>query len=171
MNVRRLIQFRLRTVLIAVAIVALVLKLLEPYYNQHLVASRAAEMGGWVLTEPILPEWCPGNLYRVREIGFYTPITDASFGKLVETRGVEQVKRLGFYQSNFSPANVAKLERFRSCEFLQFIECNITDAEVIHFQNMPALRTVILNRTHCTPFGTKLIKSKAHSHGLKIVAS
>lgn len=166
---RRWFQYRLRTLLIAIAVCGVAFRVLaEPVFNAHRQA-RAVDAiqasGGhvyWCQGSPIFPDWVPGWSMSICGCGerysqiwishIYLSLNagDAQLGPVADC---PNLKVLVMKKSHVTDAGLAQLRNLRQLAIISAQETQITDAGLAELQSLPGLKRLDLSGTRVTRKG------------------
>jgi hypothetical protein len=116
-------------------------------------------LDGQILTEPVLPEWCPrqiGDLvfadyiFRIHTIQLRTA-DDATLKAIAGLPGVEHVRRFSVDDSKLTNASARHFLKFEQCKLLVLTGGVLDNAVLEYFWQMPKLNEVYLRNNYATP--------------------
>ena len=165
-RLRRLLQFRLRTLLLFTTAVAVWLGLWSNAARRQRDSVIALRKSGAIVRydfelnqnekPPQWPAWFVDRagvdyFANVVSVGSYTPgFSDAN---LVHLQGLTDLKVLELYKAHLSHAGLAQVGRLTGLEELCLRNTQLTDAGLIHLQGLCNLKSLDLRGTRVTDDG------------------
>ena len=162
---RRWFQFSLRTLLIAVTLVAGLLVAwrvyVEPYRRQRETVALIKELGGSYTTEPSGPSWLRGlfgdktfqNIIRISLPGKDRDAEIADLARHLE--GLASLRTLDLSLTDVTDAGLAYLNELTILHTLDLSLTDVSDAGLAHLKGLTNLQDLYLSLTDVTNAGVK----------------
>ena len=162
---RRWFQFSLRSLLIAVTLVAGLLvawrAYVEPYRRQREVMKLIEELGGEYNTEPGGPSWLRGifgddNFQNIIEISLRS--TDVSDADLTHLKGLANLRTLSLSLTSVGDAGLAHLKGLTNLKKLVLCGTRVSDVGLSHLKALTNLQELWLGGAQVSDVGAKQLQ-------------
>ena len=144
-------RFRLRSLLIAVALLALILNwFVQRAKTQQAAVARIVELGGAVRYDSEIGD--DGHLQPRRHVRL------AWLYRLLGEDYFDTVVYIQFIGGDLSDDDLAVFADLPNLKSVYLEHCGISDAGLVHFRNLRELKELLFRRTHVTSAGVSALR-------------
>ncbi len=164
---RRWLQFRVKTLLIAVLVLSLPLSWfgmrMERARKQREAVEAIERKGGSVFYEPVktsVPQWMRGLFgdFFFEDVVQVCPPGDFDDDEATYLKDLADLERLNLYSTQVTDAGLRHFKGLTNLESLSLDDTQVTDAGLEHLKDLANLETLFLYSTQVTPEGVKKLQ-------------